>query len=171
MHIRKFPSQCGCVVFHLILGENGEEYFVVKAIETSGVASLSRLLSVERSIRYPIGYRLLAGRIVHSLDPIYSNVHRAYRIDRNRGDRLLCDVDSIRGPRYRANNSPPPCRKCGRCSKKRRRRRTASWYTALSIIYLFERLYERYDFYGGERPMKLKLAKANRLEIIRLERN
>lgn len=46
-------------------------------------------------------------------------------------------------------------------------------YTALSIImYLFERLYERlYDFYGSERPMKLKLAKANRLEIIRLKRN
>lgn len=27
--------------------ENVEEYFVVKAIETSGVASLSRLLSIE----------------------------------------------------------------------------------------------------------------------------
>lgn len=37
------------VVSHLIMGENerGEEYFVVKAIETSGAASLPRLLSVE----------------------------------------------------------------------------------------------------------------------------
>lgn len=105
--------------------------------------------------------------IVRSLDFISTSIERIGSIETVGIGYYATWIPSVR---YRANNSPP-CRKCGRCSKKRRRRGTASWYTALSIMYLFERLYERYDFYGGERPMKLKLAKANRLEIIRLERN
>lgn len=101
MHIRKFPSPCGsrgCVVlFHLILEEKTRRgIFRCKSDRNErGVASLSRsycpIVETDRSDWISIGWSA-----VHSLDPrFYSNARRAYRIDRNRGDRLLCDETPI----------------------------------------------------------------------------
>lgn len=113
--------------------KRGEEYFVVKAIETSVEWPLCHAHIVRSSKPIdPIGYRLVDRPCIPSiLDFIPTPVERIGSIE-TVGDRLLCDEIPIQ--RYRANNSPP-CRKCGRlCSKKRRLRGTGSAGTLLFLL-------------------------------------